>query len=147
MVEWVEKYMNISKTKAYFLISLVNLFPVRQGGIKKIKNLELAMPIIKIHPESKDEIFERSQDMGRKDFLLYLKSYKTKKSESLPMPKTGNWYTSQEELFQNSFFLRRGVSAKTQLKMMRELVNLRLLAEPENKEWHKIRSLLSKFKG
>lgn len=143
---FVENELEITRQTIYKYISIVELFDVAHVRHEiKTSNLFIALPIIKGFPDKKYEIFDASQSMGRKDFLSYLKKYREPSigKEEDPKEEDEEWFNSRDDLLSNSKFLREGMKPKTQVKMMKELLNLRLLEDPKNKTLEKMRKLLN----
>lgn len=147
--EFIEKELEVGRATVYNYINVVELFGVQHVGHDiKTSNLFMALPLIKSLPERKEDIFKASQNMGRKDFLLFLKGIKDQ-TFSLEMSnmldtsqKEDDWYSTKDELLEHTTFLREGMKRNTTTKMLKELLNWKILEEPNNKTLLKMKEML-----
>lgn len=143
---FVEGELDVARSTVYNYISIVELFGVQHVGHVKTSNLFIALPVIRNHPEKKEEIFNASQQYGRKEFLSFLKIYK--EPSTIPIEEDSieeDWFTDEKSLLSQSKFLREGMKPKTLDRMLKEIINLRMLQDPRNKELQKIKQILSKL--
>jgi hypothetical protein len=146
---WIEGELDLARTMVYNYIWVLEEFGVQPVEHVKLSNLIALLKPVREHPEDKDYLLEKAKGLSRNDLLKYIKSHysqlKEKEEDSEEDINTEDWYSSREELLEHSKFLRDGMKPKTQVKMIKELINLRLLEDPKNKVMEKMRKLLSEL--
>lgn len=136
---FVDGELDIARSTVYNYISLVEIFNLENTRDIKTSNLFIALPFIRNNPDKKEEIYKASQRLGRKDFLVYLNSYKIEDKENESEEEENiHFYNSEEELINNSKFVRAGMKAKTVKSILKDMTNWFLIHEPKNKKIKKI---------
>lgn len=141
---FIENELDIKRRTVYNYIALFEIFGVQLVAHSlKTANLFLALPYIKEHPSMKQKVFIASQEMKKKDFIVFLDSLKEESiTPGLSKEEIFSWHEKEEDLIENSKFLRKGMKPKTVKVMIKELINLSCLQDPKNRTLEKMKNLL-----
>lgn len=143
---FIEGELEVGRTTVYNYISLLEVFGVQTFGQDvKISNLITILKPIKEHPEDKGVLLNKANELSNRELQKFIKENYILKNEDEEEQGEGVWCTSKEELLNNFSFLKGGLRPKTQIKMMRGLLNLRMIEDPNNNILLRIKKLMDKL--
>lgn len=143
---FIENELEVGRTSVYNYISILEVFGVQTFEREvKISNLITILKPLKENPQDKGFLLDKANNLSNRDLQKFIKEKYITKNEEKDKESSFSWFSSKEDLLKEFFFLKKGMREKTQIKMMKALLNLRMIEDPKNQDLIKIKKIIEKL--
>lgn len=137
--EFIEKELEVGRATIYkyiFVFGFFGVSPVRHISLsEKFSSYYALVPYVKKYPKDKEKLIELAEKFSRRELKSKLKEAYSSQEEREGNLLKEDWY----------FSLREGMKRNTTTKILKELLNWKILEDPNNKTLLKIKERLNQL--